>query len=147
MTAMNAWVFLHWSIISLCFSGYIFLCVDRLALCLVLWFMLGCYLLHFSMGCMFDLTHPYLNPLFQTCNMAWMGSFYPFPLCSVCCFPMFSMPYHGEYHSSPFCRRFYTGEHLQSWPQVQLVLVRAGAGWCWCQLVLVGVAAATVGRW
>ena len=27
-----------------------FFCVDRLALCLVLWFMLGCYLLHFSLG-------------------------------------------------------------------------------------------------
>ena len=110
------------------------MCVDRLALCLVLWFMIGCYPLHFFMGFMFDLTHPHLNPLFQTCNMAWMGSFYPFPLCSVCCFPMFSMPYHGEYHSSPFCRRFYIGEHPQSWPQVQLVL--AGAGWrhhcrCW----------------
>ena len=84
---MNAWVFLHWSIISLCFSGYIFLCVDRLALCLVLWFMLGCYLLHFSMGCMFDLTHPYLNPLFQTCNMAWMGSFYPFHCALFAVFP------------------------------------------------------------
>ena len=107
------------------------MCVDRLALCLVLWFMLGCYPFHFFMGFMFDLTHPHLNPLFQTCNMAWMGSFYPFPLCSVCCFPMFSMPYHGEYHSSPLCRRFYTREHPQSWPQVQLVLAQAGAGWCW----------------
>ena len=127
MSVMNAWGFLHWSIISLCFSRFFFY-VDRLALCLVLWFMLGCYLLHFSMGCMFDLTHPHLNPLIQTCNMAGMGSFYPFPLCSICYFPMFSMPCHGEYHSSPFCRRFYTGEHPQSRPQVQPVLVLAGAG-------------------
>ena len=29
------------------------------------------------------------------------------------------MPCHGEYHSSPFCRSFYTGEHPQSQPQVQ----------------------------
>ena len=178
MAAMNAWVFLHWSIISLYFSGY-FLYVDHLALCLVLWFMLGCYLLHFSlgrfennitlfkfhyascgslvifhfnsMGCLFDLTHPHLNPLIQTCNMACMGSFYPFPLCYVCCFPMFSMPCHGEYHSSPFCRRFYTEEHPQSRPQVQPVLALAqalaGVSWCWqalasagwCWLVLAGV--------
>ena len=69
-----------------------------------------------------------------TCNMACMGLFYPFPLCSVCCFPMFSTPYHSEYHSSPFCRRFYIGEHPQSWPQVQLVLARVGAGWrCRCR--------------
>ena len=113
--------------------------------------MLGCYLLHFSlgwfknnitlfkfhyascenlvifhfnsMGCLFDLTHPHLNPLIQTCNMACMGSFYPFPLCYVCCFPMFLMPCHGEYHSSPFCRSFYTGEHPQT-----LVQALAGAG-------------------
>ena len=81
-------------------------------------------------------------------NMACMASFYPFPLCSVCCFPMFSIPYHGEYHSSPFCRRFYTGEHPPSRPQVQPVLAGAGAGWCWlwllagagsgCWLVLAG---------
>ena len=68
-----------------------------------------------------------------TCNMACMGLFYHFPLCSVCCFLMFLMPCHGEYHTSPFCRSFYTGEHPQSRPQVQLVLVLAGAGsgWCW----------------
>ena len=100
------------------------------------------------MGCLFDLTHPHLNPLIQTCNMACMGSFYSFSLCSVCYFPMFSMSCHGEYHSSPFCRRFYTEEHPQSRPQVQSVLALAqalvgvgwcwqalaGAGWCWCGL-------------
>ena len=39
MSVMNAWGFLHWSIISLCFSGYIYIYIyfflDRLALCLV----------------------------------------------------------------------------------------------------------------
>ncbi|KAL6337987.1 hypothetical protein AAG906_005962 [Vitis piasezkii] len=37
---------------------------------------------------------------------------------------------------SPFCWRFYTGEHPQSRPQVQPVLALAGVGWCW--LVLAG---------
>ena len=141
---MNAWVFLHWSIISLCFSRYFFY-VDRLALCLVLWFMLGCYLLHFSMGCMFDLTHPHLNPLIQTCNMAWMGSFYPFPLCSVCYFPMFSMPCHGEQFSilsEILYRRAPTivasGAASVGAGAGRRWLVLAGAGWCWLVLVSAG---------
>nr|CAN72924.1 hypothetical protein VITISV_027142 [Vitis vinifera] len=56
-----------------------------------------------------------------------------------------------EKGSSPFCRRFYTGEHPQSRPQVQPVLALAqalaGVSWCWqalasagwCWLVLAGV--------
>ena len=43
--------------------------------------------------CSFVFTHHHLGPLFQTWDVAWMSSFYPFPLCSVFRrFPLFLVP-------------------------------------------------------